>query len=399
MPYSDSQYLDPIHIVWRDGSTSDPYVEKTEYLKVVNQTIVLNEIPDKVFRVRIQGLVEVNADSIKVSALVANQFSVNYATGVIQVHKDMEGKTLNVFYKGRGFIQYPSDRIYHQDKFNNVILTLNDIIDKSLESVESLNIKVDSKIADYKEIRDVVVQKISEAILATENSIQATDKTDIATKKALDAYNTTRLVFLKYVDTFDEVGIKYPSPQVGWTVQVYDTGIRYRYDGIEWLPIDLFGGNLQPATELKDGLMSKEHLTKLIKVGKDLDELEEVVDKLGSKPQEKVIVFCYPYLNAGANSIIARFPFTGDIKSIKAICSKVPSDVFTEIDIEKSTDMLIWDSILDDSFVTFDLSSNFDNGNHVVLKSGVEADDLFRINVKTLSTTIEGVTIEIKIEI
>ena len=39
------------------------------------------------------------------------------------------------------------------------------------------------------------------------------------------------------VETFDDIVIAYPSPQKGWTVSVNDTGIVYRFDGENWIPI------------------------------------------------------------------------------------------------------------------------------------------------------------------
>lgn len=392
MPYNDNGYLNPIHIVWRKGTSEDPYIDKAEYLKAVNQTMVLSEIPDEVFRVRIDELEEVNIDKVTHYTIAENQFAVNYATGVIQLHKSKEAESFNVFYRGRGFIQYPSNRIYHQDKFNDVIESLDEIVQRSLDSVKNLDSTIAEKVTDYQEIRDEIVAKISEMIIATDNANESKDNADIATDKALNAYETTRLVFLPYVEKFSDISKTYLNPQVGWTVQVYETGIRYRYDGIAWIPIDLFGGNIQIATETIDGLMSKDTYKKLLKVESDLGVLDEV-------PRERIIVFCFPYLRDGVNSTVARFPFKGEIISVKGICSKYSSETMTEIDIEKSTDMINWMSILDESYLTFEKEEYFDNGEHRMLARQVAVDEMFRINVRTLSSTIEGVTIEIKINI
>lgn len=388
MPYSDSQYLDPLLIVWRKGTVEDPYIDKAEYLKAVNQTIILSEIPDKFTRVKITGLVEVNEDFITNRSLAENQYSVNYATGIIQVHASKEAETFNIFYKGRGFIQYPSNRIYHQDKFNNVVLSLDEIIRNSQEFLDN----IDEKISDYQSIKLLMLNKIDEINKATDISTKATEKSELATEKALDAYDTTRLVFKPYVNTFSQIAFQYPNPQVGWTTQVYNTGVRYRYDGISWVGVDLFGGNLPDASSTTRGLMSIATYNQLQKVAKDVLDLE-------NKPKGKTIVFCFPYLNGGANSIVARFPYVGTIKSIKGICSKAGSDVETEIDIEKSTNMVTWTSIFSNSFLTFNLNSHFDANNHTLLGRGVAVGDLFRVNVRTLSAEIEGVTIEIEIEV
>lgn len=385
MSYNDNGYLDPLHIVWRKGTSDDPYTDKVEYLKVVHQKIVLSEIPDKFSRVKIGGMEEVNVDRVTHLTLSPNQFSVNYSTGVIQVHQSKEAETLNVIYKGRGFIQYPSERIYHRDKFNDISKSLGQIIDESLQFLDD----VTGKTADYEAMRNELVNRISEATVAIDEANEAKDGANIATDKALDAYDTTRLVFKPYVNTYADIGIQYPLPEIGWTTQVYNTGIRYRYDGIEWVEIDLFGGNIPTATSTRDGLMSKEDYTKL----------QNLEAEMNGMSRERVLTFVFPYLNSGVNTITARFPFNGNIKSVKGICTKVGTDTMTEIDIEKSTDMINWNTIFDTSFLTFDIDSHFDNGSHIVLANNVTANDLFRINVRTLSTVIEGVTIEVVIEL
>lgn len=63
------------------------------------------------------------------------------------------------------------------------------------------------------------------------------------------------------VQTYDDLFTVYPDPYTGWTVNVLDTGITYRFDGTEWVGIS---ANVIPkATSELDGLMSKEDKAKL----------------------------------------------------------------------------------------------------------------------------------------
>lgn len=63
------------------------------------------------------------------------------------------------------------------------------------------------------------------------------------------------------VQTFDDLFIVYPDPYEGWTVNVLDTGITYRFNGTEWVGIS---ANVIPlATPELDGLMSKTDKAKL----------------------------------------------------------------------------------------------------------------------------------------
>lgn len=63
------------------------------------------------------------------------------------------------------------------------------------------------------------------------------------------------------VDTFADLATTYPNPQDGWTVNVKDTDITYRWSGTEWVAISL--NALPMATPTVDGKMSKEDKAKL----------------------------------------------------------------------------------------------------------------------------------------
>lgn len=63
------------------------------------------------------------------------------------------------------------------------------------------------------------------------------------------------------VNTFADLATTYPNPQDGWTVNVKDTDITYRWSGTEWIAISL--NALPMATPTVDGKMSKEDKAKL----------------------------------------------------------------------------------------------------------------------------------------
>lgn len=63
------------------------------------------------------------------------------------------------------------------------------------------------------------------------------------------------------VQTFDDLFIVYPDPYEGWTVNVLDSGITYRFNGEEWVGIS---ANATPlVTHEIDGLMRKDDKIKL----------------------------------------------------------------------------------------------------------------------------------------
>lgn len=63
------------------------------------------------------------------------------------------------------------------------------------------------------------------------------------------------------VNTHSDLNITYPTPEDGWTVNVKDTNITYRYSGNEWIAIS--ANAIPKATEELDGLLTKEDKTKI----------------------------------------------------------------------------------------------------------------------------------------
>lgn len=380
MPYSNFGYLDPIHIVWREGTENDPYIDRIEYLKVLNHKIVLSEIPDKFTRVKIAGMIEINYEGTPQKSIRENEFSVNYSTGVIQFHASKESDSVNVMYKGKGFIQYPSSRIYHQDELNDVVESLEQIINNSKKIIKDTQ----DKIKNYEDMVDIINSRIVSADTAISAARDATTEAEIATDKALDAYHTTRLVFLPYVNEFTEIRTKYPNPQVGWTVQVYKTGVRYRYDGIEWIPIDLFGGGIPLANENFDGLLSKE----------DFRRLRKFDEKTYAK---RTIVFVMPsYQTDGIQNIIVPFPYKGIILNAKAVCGEYDQDE-TEIAVEKSRDMENWTQITSRNTI-IRANKYFDDGGTAFNDANVREGDLFRLVIVRHGSETQHITYEITIE-
>lgn len=380
MPYLDYSYLDPLHIVWRKGTPEDPYTLRSEFIKVVNQTIILSEIPDKVYRVRITGYTEVNHETFSNRVLSEKEFYVNYSTGVLQFNSKAEAVTLNPVYKGRGFIQYPADRIYYQDKFNNVVYSLKDIIDNTKKQTDTIDFK-------FNELEGVL-ERAEVAIDNTEKAIddvgKATEDAVVAKDLALDAYKTTRLVFKDYVNTFNDIAIKYPSPQVGWTTFVYKTGERFRYDGIRWVAIDAIGGAIPVATETSDGLQSKEHFIKV----RDLSEFTDV----------KIMTFVVPEdILDGVQAPKLTFSLDGEILSVEAyVGEKGVEDL--PVDVEVSVDYENWSSILD--FPILIEGGNYeDNKLHKILNKRVLSENKYRITVNTLTADARDLQVIIKAKI
>lgn len=378
-PINYLEFNNPIHIVWRKGTASDPFVDRLDISLVVNQRVALLEIPDETHRVRIANMQEVNYEKFIKSRLEVNEFYCDYTNGFVYFNKAKEAETLSIVYKGRGVILYPTERIIHYDGTTSTE-SLYKIIEDSKDVIRDMIGKTDA----FEEALNEMIIATNVAKDATDIVLQTNDKALQHIELIKDAYATTVLIYKPFVQTYNDILTTYPLPQVGWTVQVYDTGIRYRWDGMNWTPIDLFGGNIPNATTNNDGLMSKESFTKL--------------DAISEKTNYRTIVFiCTQDIMQGVQDPHVVFPHDGEIVEIKAFVSTTGLNK-TEIDVEVSNDFQQWISIIDNPIVIE--SQEFkDNGQHNIITNRVNENDVFRLNVSTPDADALNLTVNIKIKI
>lgn len=70
----------------------------------------------------------------------------------------------------------------------------------------------------------------------------------------------TNIDWKESVESFDDIALTYPDPDDGWTVNVNDTDITYRFNGKEWISIS--ANAIPKVTNDADGLLSKEDYVK-----------------------------------------------------------------------------------------------------------------------------------------
>lgn len=75
------------------------------------------------------------------------------------------------------------------------------------------------------------------------------------------------------VESFDDIAATYPTPENGWTVNTKDTNYTYRYDGTAWVAIS--ANAIPKATKELDGIMQKEMVTELERVGQKIDDVKK----------------------------------------------------------------------------------------------------------------------------
>ncbi len=113
----------PLKITWNLDGENQPVSLKMspENQMVLNGTIILDQIPDKFYKVKIIGMTEINDFTTQ---LGLEEFRVNYQTGIVFFNSSKEGSQVNVSeYYGRGIIKYPASRIYYQKNGVEKVLT------------------------------------------------------------------------------------------------------------------------------------------------------------------------------------------------------------------------------------------------------------------------------------
>ncbi|KOS61412.1 hypothetical protein FJQ98_16830 [Lysinibacillus agricola] len=377
LPINYLEFNNPIHILWRSGLPNDPFIDRLDIVRVVNQRVFLLEIPDEMFRVRITGMFEINYDKFMKYNLDKNEFYVDYTNGFVYFHVSKEAETMSIVYKGRGLILYPSTRIAHYDGSDSTE-TLHEIIEKSKSQVQELIDRTDN----YEEYLNNLVIAINNSNHATDQALIATQKANDAAELVKDGYETTVLIYQPYVNTYDEIASKFPYPEVGWTTQVFDTGIRYRWNGKEWTPIDALGGNVPLASEIINGLMSKEQFTKVKNITKFVNE--------------RAIVFFIPKdVLQGVQDPEFEFEWDGEIIDVKAKVS-FKGQQPTPVQIQKSSNFKDWVDVTDNP-LTIDADNHRNNKEFKLINTKVKEGDVFRLYVPSFNVDAQTLTVNVKI--
>lgn len=131
-----TKYEDSYLILKRAGTQSDPYVEKNEYITVINNIAVLSEIPARLNHVIIPNFTEIFLNSWETLEEPAeNTFIVDYTTGRLIFNSAHNGEVLHASYHGTGVILTFASRIVLADSTPEAVTTLQDIINTAAKSI------------------------------------------------------------------------------------------------------------------------------------------------------------------------------------------------------------------------------------------------------------------------
>lgn len=199
-------YNDPVVIHWREGTEEDPYINITQKLKIANNTIVLSEIPDSFTHVIIEGFSEIYYEDDKEVYPKGNEFIVNYSNGIVTFDDSHNGKLVIARYRGRGFVQYPAERIYAQNENTNVLTNLQEIINSGQDGIDALN-SIDDRTGTY--VHDQLSSSnkwVVDHNLAKYPSVTITDSAGTVVQGDIE-YNTDNRLTIRFESSFG--GIAY----------------------------------------------------------------------------------------------------------------------------------------------------------------------------------------------
>jgi hypothetical protein len=111
--------------MYRSGTIDDPFIPITESKKIINQQILLSEIPVSLNGVTITGFFEYK--NVPPSGLAGTGFIVDYNEGIVSFAPTQEGVTVSVSYLGRGNHFVSSSRIWTKEQNGDVTQTLADV--------------------------------------------------------------------------------------------------------------------------------------------------------------------------------------------------------------------------------------------------------------------------------
>lgn len=169
----------------RDGN-GRPVAKRIENepKRVYDGIVVLTQIPNEFYRVRIDGMVEV----IENRELKENEYRVDYTSGKVYFNQVKEGKDviINLYY-GDGIELIPSSRIYMGvDRYGEPMGTLHEILVEATDSIDALN-KVGGVIKEGERVTSTLNSTIGNA----NNTNDKVNKTIGTANATINTLNST----------------------------------------------------------------------------------------------------------------------------------------------------------------------------------------------------------------
>lgn len=131
-----TKYEDKYLNLFRAGTTDDPYIIRTDLIKIVNNLAILVEYPNKFYHVTIPNFTEVYVNAgEELTEPEPNTFICDYDGGRLIFNSQHNGQMVSASYQGMGVILTYACRVADASSTTEVVTTLQDIIDTSAKSI------------------------------------------------------------------------------------------------------------------------------------------------------------------------------------------------------------------------------------------------------------------------
>jgi hypothetical protein len=220
-------YSEPLFIEWfvneQGEKVSEPVTNESK--QVVVGKVILDYLPDFFYKVTSPSIELTTEIKINKPITLTTQYKVDYNSGFVYVHPDLEGNTLLFDYYKRGILKYPASRIVTKSEGGAI-----EALDKKLDNFDSAETtRVSSE----------------NTRISNENTRISDENTRIANEVARQLgyalmINESFIIYKEPVATFTDIATTYPTPVNGWATRVLDTFKTYRYNEGEgsWVWID-----------------------------------------------------------------------------------------------------------------------------------------------------------------
>lgn len=223
----------------RTGRSDDPFIPIDETLTVnTDSKVILSEIPDSFEKVDVSGL-STTWKEIKKGIPNTEEYKVDYCNKIVTFNNEHIGKQLNFSYLGAGNHYLSTEVIYTKASDGSVTETLKELNDQTTNARDSANDAAET------------------ANQAATNANKASQNANDSANHAESVASENKTIWKQPVGTYDDLDIVYPSPEHGWTVQVYNdadstkNGIyRYISENSAWKKTQSF--NNQAVVDLQN---------------------------------------------------------------------------------------------------------------------------------------------------
>ena len=267
------EYQEFFDVLWHtDDSGNKISIQRlNEQHKIVNNKIILMEIPDSFYKVTISNKYEININS---EILSQNYFKVSYLTGEVYFHSSLEGQIITIAqYFGRGLIKTMAKRVelsnennlynasnvedFATDITNRVNNIINNAGDSNIEIVDARdNSSTETVYTTLKDRLDSEYNNNIESLALKANQIDLNTTNSIVVLKADKTYVDTQITSVASGSpkgayaTLTDLQIALPTGNTNIYLVTAD-GKWYYWSGATWTP-----GGVYQSTGIADNSIS-----------------------------------------------------------------------------------------------------------------------------------------------